>query len=68
MVAEASVLLWNKTEGLCGTLDGNPENDLTTKEKTIALTKSVMIASWELNKIGGRNVKKDIQLGSKLLK
>ncbi|XP_050345304.1 hemocytin [Nymphalis io] len=52
VIVEGSVLLWNKTEGLCGTLDGNPENDMTTKEGNIAQTKSVMIASWELNKIG----------------
>ncbi|XP_045445614.1 hemocytin-like [Melitaea cinxia] len=49
---EGSVLLWNKTEGLCGTLDGNPENEMMTKEGNVAHTKSVMIASWELNKIG----------------
>nr|XP_026489918.1 hemocytin-like [Vanessa tameamea] len=52
VIIEGSVLLWNKTEGLCGTLDGNPENDMTTKEGNVAQTKSVMIASWELNKIG----------------
>ena len=53
VIVEGSVLLWNKTEGLCGTLDGNPENDMRTKEGEIAPTKTVMIASWQLNKIGG---------------
>ncbi|XP_022121224.2 hemocytin [Pieris rapae] len=52
IIVEGTVSLWNKTEGLCGTLDSNPENDMTTKEGHIAKTKSVMIASWQLNKIG----------------
>ncbi|CAK1545090.1 unnamed protein product [Leptosia nina] len=52
VIVEGTVALWNKTEGLCGTLDSNPENDMTTKEGNIAKTKSVMIASWQLNKIG----------------
>ncbi|XP_041977645.1 hemocytin isoform X2 [Aricia agestis] len=52
VVVEASVLLWNKTEGLCGSLDGNPENDMMTKEGEPAVVKSVMVSSWELNKIG----------------
>ncbi|CAK1581500.1 unnamed protein product [Parnassius mnemosyne] len=52
IIVEGSILLWNKTEGLCGTLDGNPENDFMIKDGTIARTKSVMVASWQLNKIG----------------
>ncbi|XP_072943853.1 hemocytin-like [Epargyreus clarus] len=52
VVIEGSVLLWNKTEGLCGTLDGNPENDMKIKDGSVAKTTSVMIASWQLNKIG----------------
>ncbi|CAH0722011.1 unnamed protein product, partial [Brenthis ino] len=52
VIVEGSVLLWNNTEGLCGTLDGNPENDMTTREGSLAPTKSVMIASWELKEIG----------------
>ncbi|XP_013180497.1 PREDICTED: hemocytin isoform X2 [Papilio xuthus] len=52
IVIEGSVLLWNKTKGLCGTLDGNPENDFLIKDGTIARTKSMMVTSWQLNKIG----------------
>lgn len=53
ILVEASVLLWNNTEGLCGKLDGNPENDFTTKANTLAKTKSEFASSWKLNKIGG---------------
>ncbi|CAH2073181.1 unnamed protein product, partial [Iphiclides podalirius] len=52
IVVEGTLLLWNKTEGLCGTLDGNPENDFRIKDGTVAKTKSVMVASWQVNKIG----------------
>ncbi|XP_068629642.1 hemocytin [Battus philenor] len=52
IVIEGTVLLWNKTKGLCGTLDGNPENEFLIKDGTIARSKSVMVASWQLNKIG----------------
>ncbi|CAB3239227.1 unnamed protein product [Arctia plantaginis] len=52
ILVEGSVLLWNNTEGLCGTLDGNPDNDLKTKDGTIAKTKSVLASSWMVNKIG----------------
>ncbi|KAJ8725925.1 hypothetical protein PYW08_004108 [Mythimna loreyi] len=52
ILVEGSVLLWNNTEGLCGTLDGNPENDFMTRDKTIAKTKSVLASSWQVNKIG----------------
>lgn len=50
---EGSVLVWNQTEGLCGTLDGNPENDMMTKEGVVAKTKSVLFDSWKLRDFGG---------------
>ncbi|XP_026747695.1 hemocytin-like [Trichoplusia ni] len=52
ILVEGSVLLWNSTEGLCGTLDGNPENDFRTRDRTIAKTKTAMASSWQVNKIG----------------
>lgn len=53
VLVEGSVVLWNNTEGLCGTLNGNPEDDFMTRDKTIAKTKSVLASSWQVNKIGG---------------
>ncbi|XP_063822202.1 von Willebrand factor-like [Ostrinia nubilalis] len=52
ILVEGSVLLWNNTEGLCGTLNSNPEDDLVTREGTRAKTKAAMASSWQLNKIG----------------
>ncbi|KAI8434611.1 hypothetical protein MSG28_003147 [Choristoneura fumiferana] len=52
VVVEGSVLLWNNTQGLCGLLDGNPDDDFLTKDGTLAKTKAVLAASWQLNKIG----------------
>ncbi|XP_059045233.1 hemocytin [Achroia grisella] len=52
VLVDGTVQLWNNTEGLCGTLDGNPENDMRTKVGTIAKTKSAMASSWQVNKIG----------------
>nr|XP_034840347.1 hemocytin-like [Maniola hyperantus] len=49
LLVEGSVLVWNKTEGLCGTLDGNPEDDMMTKEGVVAKTKSVLFDSWKLH-------------------
>ncbi|XP_039747124.1 hemocytin isoform X2 [Pararge aegeria] len=49
LLVEGSVLVWNKTEGLCGTLDGNPEDDMITKEGIVAKTKSVLFDSWKLH-------------------
>lgn len=53
ILVEGSVLLWNNTEGLCGTLNSNPEDDLVTREGVRAKTKAAMASSWQLNKIGG---------------
>lgn len=50
---DGSVLLWNNTEGLCGSLDGNPENDLSSKEGRVVKSVSVLASSWQINKIGG---------------
>ncbi|KAG6461849.1 hypothetical protein O3G_MSEX012891 [Manduca sexta] len=52
VMIEGTVVLWNNTEGLCGRLDGNPENDLVTKDGNIAKTKAVLASSWQINKIG----------------
>ncbi|XP_075969965.1 hemolectin isoform X2 [Anticarsia gemmatalis] len=52
ILVEGSVLLWNNTEGLCGTLDGNTQNEFKTREGTIASTKSALASSWKVNKIG----------------
>ncbi|CAG4913028.1 unnamed protein product [Colias eurytheme] len=52
VVVEGTAALWNKTEGLCGTLDGSLENDMMTKEKKEASTLSAMVSSWQVHKIG----------------
>lgn len=54
ILLEGTVLLWNNTEGLCGRLDGNIENDLTNKDGSLAKTKTVFASSWQINKIGGK--------------
>ena len=32
---EATAGLWNRTAGLCGTLDQNPQNDFMSKDRTV---------------------------------
>ncbi|CAG9784023.1 unnamed protein product [Diatraea saccharalis] len=51
IVVESSVLLWNNTEGLCGNLNSNQDDDLTSKEHTRAKTAAFMASSWQLNRI-----------------
>ncbi|GBP82892.1 von Willebrand factor [Eumeta japonica] len=52
ILVEASVALWNNTEGLCGNLDGREETDFLSKDGNVVLTPSALASSWQLNKIG----------------
>jgi hypothetical protein len=58
IVVETSVLMWNNTEGLCGTLNSNPDDDMTTKEGARAKTTAVMASSWQMNTIQGTFIEK----------
>ncbi|KAI5641725.1 von willebrand factor type D domain-containing protein [Phthorimaea operculella] len=49
---DSTVQMWNNTEGLCGTLNGNVDDEFMTKDAVVAPTQSVFEASWQMNKIG----------------
>lgn len=50
---EASESLWNKTVGLCGTMNGDVSDDLVTKEGTRPKSIATFARSWKVQKIGG---------------
>jgi von Willebrand factor len=45
---EATPSIWNRTAGLCGTLDGNPDNDFTSKDGIIQKLPSTFVDSWRM--------------------
>lgn len=54
---EASESLWNKTLGLCGTMNGNVDDELITKEGTRPKSIATFASSWKVQNIGGTNRK-----------
>ena len=50
---EASESLWNKTVGLCGTMNGDVNDDLMTKEGTRSKSIATFVSSWKVQKLGG---------------
>lgn len=45
--------LWNRTEGLCGKIDGNPENDLKTKDGITPKSLVTLATSWQADTLNG---------------
>lgn len=45
--------LWNRTEGLCGVLDGDPINDIMTQNGQIPQSIVTAAASWKVDDLGG---------------
>lgn len=50
---DATESLWSRTEGLCGKIDGDPDNDVATKEGIIPKSIATLADSWKVKKIGG---------------
>lgn len=46
--------LWNRTEGLCGKIDGEPQNDLRTKDDIAPLNIVTLATSWQVDTLNGR--------------
>ncbi|XP_068082174.1 hemocytin [Anabrus simplex] len=49
---EVSESLWNKTVGLCGRIDGYPENDQETKDGTISTYLIPFVNTWQVDTLG----------------
>ncbi|XP_030749920.1 hemocytin [Sitophilus oryzae] len=47
--AEVKESMWNRTEGLCGRMDGDIENDMLTKEGHVAKSVITMASSWKID-------------------
>lgn len=53
---EVSESMWNKTAGLCGTMNDDPNDDFLTKSGTHTKSISTLADSWRFNDLGG-NIK-----------
>ncbi|XP_014469310.1 PREDICTED: hemocytin isoform X2 [Dinoponera quadriceps] len=49
---EASESMWNKTAGLCGTMNGDPDDDFLTKSGTHTKSISTLADSWRVSNLG----------------
>lgn len=45
--------LWNRTEGLCGVMDGDPQNDIITKDRQIPKSILTAASSWKIEDLDG---------------
>lgn len=50
---EASESMWNKTTGLCGTMNDDPNDDFFTKNGITAGSVAVLADSWRIKNLGG---------------
>lgn len=50
---EVSESMWNKTAGLCGTMNDDPNDDFLTKSGTYTKSISTLADSWRVNNLGG---------------
>lgn len=48
VTVEASAALFNRTGGLCGTLDQNPQNDFRSKNGAVTKTTATFVDSWQI--------------------
>lgn len=46
--------LWNRTSGLCGTIDGNPKNDMQVKDGSTPRSVVVLATNWQVDTIDGK--------------
>lgn len=46
---EAKENLWNRTEGLCGNIDGEVQNDLITVDGRIPRNIATLAQSWKVD-------------------
>lgn len=53
---EASESMWNKTAGLCGTMNDNPNDDFLTNSGTYTKSISTLADSWRVNNLGGNTI------------
>ncbi|KAF5285691.1 hypothetical protein FQR65_LT13076 [Abscondita terminalis] len=49
---EAQESLWNRTAGLCGLMDGDPENDMLLKDGTKPRTAVTLATNWQIRTLG----------------
>lgn len=52
---EASESMWNKTAGLCGTMNDDPNDEFLTKIGSYAETISALASSWRVESFEGDN-------------
>lgn len=50
---EVKANLWNRTEGLCGKIDGNPSNDLQTKDGITPTNIVTLATNWQVDTLNG---------------
>ena len=54
--ADVSELQWNRTAGLCGRLDDNPDNDWGHSDVTTEDNLMDFAQAWQANTIGGKHM------------
>ncbi|XP_071530009.1 uncharacterized protein [Panulirus ornatus] len=54
VVTEISELLWNRTSGLCGRRDGNPDNDWSYADGTTETNMNAFLQAWQAKTLGDR--------------
>lgn len=45
--------LWNRTSGLCGKFDGEPSNDMLSKDGSKPKNVVTLATSWQVDTLGG---------------
>lgn len=50
---EVQESLWNRTEGLCGVMDGDPRNDIMSKDGSIPTSIATAASSWKIENLDG---------------
>lgn len=45
--------MWNRTEGLCGKLDGDKDNDMVAKNGMKLKSTAEILDSWKVHTLGG---------------
>lgn len=53
MQVEVKENLWNRTEGLCGKIDGYSENDFEAKDGSTPKSVVTLATSWQIDTVGG---------------